>query len=331
MITPQATGRKNVKRGTQKSVAGTIEKSPGKKEEKITVNGKSLTLTNLNKIYWPDEQITKGDIIQYYNTISQYILPYLKNRPQSLKRNPNGVQDKGFFHKDAGRIAPDWVDSISLPADSAKKNIEYILCNKKATLLYLNNLGCIEINPWNSKVSTINYPDYMVIDLDPSEKNSFEQIIDTALVVKDILDKAGAVSYCKTSGSRGIHIYVPLKARYTYDDIRSFAEVIAMMTNNVLPEITTVERSLNKRNGRIYLDYLQNKKGQTLASAYSVRPKPGATVSTPLLWKEVRHGLYPSQFTIYNTEKRLSKCGDLFSGVLKETINLEKCLKNLGA
>jgi bifunctional non-homologous end joining protein LigD len=149
-------------------------------------------------------------------------------------------------------------------------------------------------------------------------------------VVKDILDKAGAISYCKTSGSRGLHVYVPLKAKYTYEDIRSFAELIATMTMNVLPEITTVERALVKRGGRIYLDYEQNKKGQTLASVYSVRPRPGATVSTPLAWKEVKHGLSPAQFTIHNMEKRLSRCGDLFSGVLKETINLEKCLKNLG-
>jgi len=170
----------------------------------------------------------------------------------------------------------------------------------------------------------------MVIDLDPSDNNSFEQIIDAALVVKEVLDQAGAASFSKTSGATGLHIYVPLKAQYTYEDIRAFAEVVARMTQERLPKTTTVERALNKRNGRIYLDYLQNKKGQTLASVYSVRPKPGATVSTPLLWKEVKHGLNPSQFTIHNIEKRLNKTGDLFRGVLTEKINLKKCLKNLG-
>jgi bifunctional non-homologous end joining protein LigD len=149
-------------------------------------------------------------------------------------------------------------------------------------------------------------------------------------VIRDVLDKAGAPSYCKTSGASGLHIYVPLKGRYTYDEIRSFAEVIAMLTQERLPKTTTVERSLSKRNGRIYLDYLQNKRGQTLASVYSVRPKPGATVSTPLLWKEVKHGLQPGDFNIFNIQKRLNKTGDLFGGVLKETINLKKCLNNLG-
>lgn len=310
------------------------KKSAGKhaaeRENKIKANRRVITLTNQDKIYWPDEGITKGDLIRYYNAISPYILPYLKDRPQSLRRNPNGIRDKGFFHKNAGQNTPDWVNTASIAAESANRNIEYILCNNKATLLYLNNLGCIEFNPWNSRTSRLNYPDYMVMDLDPSEKNTFEQIIDAALVVKEILDQAGAPAYCKTSGSRGLHIYVPLKAQYTYDDIRDFAEIIARMTGERLPETTTTERSLHKRKGRIYLDYLQNKKGQTLASVYSARPRPGATVSTPLFWKEVKHGMHPSQFTIRNIEKRLNKTGDLFSGVLMEKINLKKCLKNLG-
>lgn len=301
------------------------------KKTELKVKGQVVTLTNQNKIYWPDEEITKGDVINYYNTISKYILPYLKGRPQSLRRNPNGITDKGFFHKDAGHAAPEWMQTISLYSESAKKDIEYIVCNDKASLLYLNNLGCIELNPWNSRIFKLDNPDYMVIDLDPSEKNSFEQIIDAALVVKEILDKAGAKAYCKTSGSRGLHIYVPLKAQYDYDEVRAFAEVVATRVQEQLPDTTTMERSLNKRRGRIYLDYLQNKKGQTLASVYSARPKPGATVSTPLLWKEVKHGLHPSKFNIFNIEKRLDKQGDLFAGVLTEKTNLRKCMKALGA
>ena len=307
-----------------------VKKSAGKKSTSLKVNGHVVTLTNQEKLYWPDEGITKGDLINYYNTISAYILPYLKGRPQSLRRNPNGIADKGFFHKDAGQEAPEWVDTITIPSESADKDIEYILCNNKATLLYLNNLGCIELNPWNSRTANLDKPDYMVIDLDPSDKNTFEQIIDAALVVKDILDQAGANAYCKTSGSRGLHIYVPLKGQYEYDEVRDFAEFIAARTEEQLPDTTTMERPLNKRKGRIYLDYLQNKKGQTLASVYSVRPKPGATVSTPLLWKEVKYGLHPSQFNIFNIAKRLDKHGDLFAGVLKEKTNLRKCLKALG-
>jgi bifunctional non-homologous end joining protein LigD len=316
---------------TQKPKAGSPSRKKKKDKQKRMVGSHEVLLTNQEKLYWPDEKITKGDLIEYYDKVSRYILPYLKNRPQSLRRNPNGIKDRGFFHKDAGHDAPDWVDTASLPADGAKKKIEYILCNNKATLLYLNNLGCIELNPWNSRIGKLDNPDYMVIDLDPSDNNTFEQIIDTARVVKEILDKAGANAYCKTSGATGLHVFVPLKAQYGYDEIRDFAEIIALRTQEILPATTTVERSLNKRNGRIYLDYLQNKKGQTVASVYSVRPKPGATVSTPLLWKEVKPGLTPSMFTMHNLVKRLQKKGDLFQGVLKEAINLKKCLKNLGA
>jgi bifunctional non-homologous end joining protein LigD len=299
--------------------------------EERNIHGHLVSLTHQNKIYWPEEGITKGEVIEYYNGIHKYILPYLKDRPQSLKRNPNGIRDKGFYHKDAGDKAPEWVDTITLHSDNADKDIEYIICNSLETLLYMNNLGCIEINPWNSRKSKLDFPDYMVMDIDPSENNSFDQVIDTALVIKEILDKAEALSYCKTSGASGLHIYIPLHAAYDYDQARSFAEIIASLTVEQLPKITTIERSLNQRKGRIYVDYLQNKRGQTLASVYSVRPVEGASVSTPLEWKEVKHGLLPSDFTIHNVLDRVTKKGDLFGGVLKEKTNLKKCLKNLGA
>ncbi len=310
--------------------AATKTKASTKNGDSVRINGHDVAVSNRSKIYFPEDKITKGDVIDYYQRIHKYILPHLKNRPQSLKRNPQGINDRGFFHKDAGAEAPDWVDTYTIKSESAGKDINYILCNNRETLLYLNNLGCIELNPWNSRIPTLDYPDYLVMDLDPSDENTFEQVIDAALAVKEVLDQAGASAYCKTSGASGLHIYIPLKAQYTYDQIRSFGEVIARMTEQRLPDTTTVERSPNKRNGRIYLDYQQNKKGQTLASVYSVRPRPGATVSAPLLWKEVKKGLDPSDFTIRNIEKRLDKNGDLFSGMLTEKTNLKKCLKNLG-
>jgi bifunctional non-homologous end joining protein LigD len=297
----------------------------------LKVNGHSLKLTNQNKIYWPEEKITKGQVLKFYDSISTYILPHLKDRPQSLKRNPNGITDKGFFHKDAGDAAPSWVKHIELYSDSAKKNINYILCNNKATLLYLNNLGCIEINPWNSRVKNLDHPDYLVMDIDPSDQNSFDEVVDTALVIKEILDRAQAPAFCKTSGATGLHIYVPMGAAYDYDQTRSLAEIIAHLTQEQLPRTTTIERSLSKRNNRIYIDYLQNRRGQTLSSVYSLRPVPGATVSTPLRWQEVKSGLHPSQFTIYNLPQRLAKLGDLFAGVRREKINLRRALKTLGA
>lgn len=307
------------------------KKISGKKSGVIRLDGHDVAVSNRDKIYFPDENITKGDVIDYYQAIHKYLLPYLKGRPESLKRNPQGIKDHGFFQKNAGDEAPDWVDTWSMPSESAGRDVNYIVCNNRSTLLYLNNLGCIELNPWNSKVSSPDHPDYMVLDLDPSDKNSFEEVIEAALVVKEVLDEAGAVAYCKTSGASGLHIYVPLKAQYDYDQARSFAAIVARIAEQRLPHTTTVERSLNKRKGRIYLDYQQNSIGQTLASVYSVRPRPGATVSAPVSWKEVKPGLHPSQFTLRNMGKRLTKIGDIFAGVLKGKIDLEKCLKRLSA
>jgi bifunctional non-homologous end joining protein LigD len=187
------------------------------------------------------------------------------------------------------------------------------------------NLGCIEINPWFSRLQNLANPDYLVIDLDP-EEISFEKVIDTALSVKEALDIAGAKSFCKTSGATGIHIYVPLKAKYDYDVAKDFAHLIGNIVNGWIPDFTSLERSPSKRKKKVYLDYLQNRKGQTLAAPYSIRPKPGATVSTPLKWEEVKSGLHPSDFTIKNIFKRLEKTGDLFKGVLGAGIDIEKCI-----
>jgi bifunctional non-homologous end joining protein LigD len=305
-------------------------KQSGKSESEILkIGGKQVAVTNVKKVYWPGENITKGDMLQYYQKVSRYILPYLKGRPQSLKRNPNGIANPGFFQKDAGDHTPDWLKTVALRAESANRTIDYILCNDAATLLYLNNLGCIELNPWHSRTTNIDKPDYLVFDLDPSDKNPFSVVVDTANVIRDILESAGAECYCKTSGSSGLHIYVPLHARYSYDAALAFAEAVAYRTEAQLPETTTTERTISKRKDRLYLDYLQNRKGQTVASVYSVRPKPGATVSTPLLWDEVNDKLHPSQFNIFTVPKRLEKMGDLFSAVLKKGTDLKKCLKNI--
>jgi bifunctional non-homologous end joining protein LigD len=295
------------------------------------ISGKKLTLTNLDKIYFPDEGYTKGDVIEYYDKVSKYIVKYLKDRPESLRRNPNGIKDEGFFHKDAGDAAPQWIDKYAMYSESADKQINYIMCNDKASLLYIANMGCIEINPWNSRYMTPDNPDYLVMDLDPSDNNTFDQVIEAANVVHDILERAECKNYCKTSGATGLHIYVPLSAKYDYEQARMFAEMIANLTVEQLSAFTSIERSLKKRGkGNIYIDYLQNKSGQTLSTVYSVRPKPGATVSTPLDWSEVRPGLTPKNFNIKNIIRRIEQKGDLFAGVLKGGINMEKALKKIG-
>ena len=296
-----------------------------KKNDEIKVGKFNVAVTNRQKIFWPDEGFTKGDVIDYYDRMSEYILPHLKDRPLSLKRNPNGIRDEGFFHKDAGEHAPGYVTVFKVKNESVKdKIIDYVVCNNKATLLYLANLGCIEINPWNSTRKNPGKPTWMVIDIDPSPENKFTSVVDVALMVKELLDKAHVSSWCKTSGSSGLHVYIPMKNRYEYTLVKEFAHIVASLTQEQLNGTTTLERSLSKRGPKIYIDYLQNRSGQTLASAYSIRPVPGASVSTPLEWKEVNHQLHPSQFTIQNIFERVQKKGDLFKDVLTGTTDIGK-------
>jgi bifunctional non-homologous end joining protein LigD len=330
---PKEATMKADKKVAAKATKKTVEENIGEQvnDTTVTIDKRKLELTNLNKIFWPKEGYTKGDLIAYYDGMADYILPYLKNRPLSLKRNPHGIEDEGFYQKDAGGSAPSWVKKANIHSESANKIIHYLVCNDKATLLYLANLGCIEMNPWNSTTTKLKNPTYLVIDIDPSEKNTFNQVIDTALVTKEILDTAGAISFCKTSGATGLHVYIPMGNKYDYETVKNFAHIIASLVQEQLPSFTTLERNLKKRgNKHIYVDYLQNRTGQTLASAYSLRPKEGATVSTPLEWKEVKQGLHPSDFNIQNILKRLEKKGDLFADVLGKGIDLNKCLKKLG-
>jgi len=299
-------------------------------EEVITVNKKEIKLTNLVKIYFPKDKITKGDLINYYRKISKYILPYLKNRPESLNRYPNGINGPSFFQKNMPDTIPEWVKTVEVFSESNNENINYLVCSDEATLAYMANLGCIEINPWFSTTKNLNNPDYIAIDLDPLNI-SFEKVVEVARAVKEVLDKGEITGYCKTSGATGIHIYIPLSAKYDYEIGKEFALVIANLTHELVPSITSIERSPAKRKRKVYVDYLQNRRGQTLAAPYSVRPKPGAPVSTPLLWKELNQKFLPEDFNIKTIFKRLEKTGDLFEGVLGKGTNIMKNLKNLGA
>jgi bifunctional non-homologous end joining protein LigD len=285
----------------------------------VRVGRNTVHLTNLNKLYWPTEGITKGDVLRYYEQMHTVLLPHLKDRPESLFRTPNGIVGPGFFQKDAGGAAPAWVPSVKIPSDSRDgAAIDYLLCNDLGTLLYMVNLGCIEINPWSSRKQHLLKPDHLVMDLDPSDRNTFDHVVEAALAVKVVLDRINVKGHCKTSGSSGLHIYIPTGGRYTYEELAPFAKNIMLVVQRMLPDTTTLERSLAKRDKRkIYLDHLQNRKGQTIASVYSVRPKPGATVSTPLKWNEVKPGLDPKRFTIGTVPARVKKLGDLFKGVLE--------------
>lgn len=323
----KATSKRQVSKKQQK--ADSPFKDIAVNDEPQKIDKMVLSFSNTEKLFWP-EGYTKGDVINYYNAVYTHIAPYLKDRPESLLRTPNGIMSPGFFHKDVGNKAPDWVDTYKIYSESAQKDINYIVCNNRATLLYMANLGCIEINPWCSRIKKPQHPDYLVLDIDPSEKNTFEQVIETANVIHEILDRAGAASFPKTSGASGMHIYVPLGAKYTYEQAKDFAHLVATLAQAQLPDFTSLERSLSKRGkSKIYIDYLQNRIGQTLAAPYSLRPKTGATVSTPLEWHEVVPGLMPSHFTIENILARIKTKGDLFAGVLKKGIDMRKCIRNL--
>jgi bifunctional non-homologous end joining protein LigD len=322
--------KKSATKRSVKSSSGKSMKSVLTGDEQIiTLNGHELKLTNLDKIYWKKEKFTKGDMINYYLQMASYILPYMIDRPQSLNRHPNGIEGPNFFQKDMKGKLPEWMETHEDFSESTNETVEYLVCSNEATLIYMANLGCIEMHPWHSRTQNWQKPDWCLIDLDPDKTNTFNQVIETAQTVKKVLDAIDAGCCVKTSGSTGIHIYIPLGAKYDYDQSKQLAELVVTLVNQELPELTSVERSPAKRRGKIYLDYLQNRETQTAAAPYSLRPKPGVPVSTPLDWSEVKKGLTPTTYNAKNIFERVQSVGDLFKPVLGKGINLEKVLKKL--
>lgn len=282
--------------------------------------GTKANLTNLDKVFWPEQGLTKGDVIDYYRDISEYILPYLKDRPQSLYRTPNGMESKGFFQKNMEKLAPEWAETITMD-NSKGGTIEYLLCQNQDTLLFMANLGCIEINPWSSSIPDLEKPDFMIFDLDPVEVD-FDKVILIAQAFKKLFDQLSMPAYCKTSGSRGLHIYVPVQQKYTYPQVQNFVKLFEKHIHNQYKNLTSFERSPSKRKGKIYLDFLQNAKGKTMSSVYSLRPRPGAPVSAPVHWDEVKKGLTPDKFNLQNMRKRLEKEGDLWKDIFDKRVDI---------
>ncbi|HXB08058.1 MAG TPA: DNA ligase D [Puia sp.] len=305
--------------------------NPTDESQTRAIDGHDLTFTHLSKVFWPKEKYTKRDLLNYYYQIAPFILPYLKDRPQSLNRQPNGITGPGFYQKNVSGKVPDWIATFPYHSAQDKEDKEFLVCTNEASILYMVSLGCIELNPWSSRVKTPDNPDWCIIDLDPDKKTPFEKVIEAAQVTKKILDAAGVTSYCKTSGSTGLHIYFPLGARYSYEHSKEFARLVVQHVHNEIPSYTTIERMTAERKGRMYLDFLQNRPQATIAAPYSVRPKPGATVSAPLHWEEVKKGLTTKDFTIKNMPARLREMGDLFKPVLAKGIDMEKALKKLNA
>lgn len=297
-----------------------------KDKEKLTIRGHALALTHLNKIFWKKEKYTKGDLIHYYHEIAIFILPYLKDKPLVLRRFPDGIEGESFYQKNTSKSLPSWIKQV--PIMHENKEVNYLIVQNLETLLYVANLGCIEIHPFHSKINQLDFPDYLIFDLDP-ENIEFEYVIETAKVIYEVLKEIGVSSYCKTSGGRGLHIYVPLGGKYTNKQSRQFAELIAHIVHQELPNKTSLQRLPKNRQGKVYIDFLQNGLGKTVVAPYSVRAKPGAPVSTPLDWDEVNVKLTPLQFNMRTICQRLKNTKDFFKPILGRGINLEKILKKL--
>jgi bifunctional non-homologous end joining protein LigD len=285
---------------------------------KLKLDGKSIQLTNLSKIFWPERRLTKFDLLQYYIAVSPWLLPHLKDRAMVMKRYPNGISGPFFFMKRAPEHRPDWLQTCSIEHKSGSV-IDFPMAQDIASLLWIVNLGCIDLNPWYARCDDIDRPDYLHFDLDPVPPADFAEVRETALLVRDYLAVRKVNSYPKTTGSRGIHIYVPITRGPLQKEVWTVAKRIAGELAKEFPKIVTAEYRIAKRPaGRVLVDYNQNAWGRTLASIYSVRAKPEATVSAPLTWTEVEKGFSTSDFDMKSMPKRLKKLGDLFKPILNK-------------
>lgn len=298
-------------------------------EALLTVGKQRLKFTNLNKVFYPREGYVKRDLINYYDAVAELLLPHLKDRPLSLKRYPNGIEGKYFFQKEAAESFPEWLRTEAIFSEHNQAPIHYVVADDRASLLYLANLGCIDQNPWMSRVGTLEHPDFVLIDLDPYACG-YDRIVEAAQLVRAKLELLELEGYPKTTGGDGMHVYIPVEARYSYEQSRSFAEVLARLVAHERPDLFTTPRTVAKREkGKVYFDYLQNREGSTISAPYVLRAYPGAPVSTPLSWTELGPGLTPAQFHLGNVLDRFARVGELFAPVLGKGQRLERSLKKL--
>jgi len=284
----------------------------------LTVEQKEVRLTNLRKVFWPELQLTKGDLLQYYADVAAVLLPHIKNRAMVMKRYPHGAAGDFFFMKRAPAPRPSWIEICSIDHGS-KGVIDFPMIQDRAALLWVINLGCIDLNQWYATCDDVDRPDYLHFDLDPGPGATFEQVRESGMVVKQALDTLAMPSVVKTTGSRGLHVYVPIVRGPDQKQVWTFAKALAYELARRNPALITAEYSKAKRpKGRVLVDYNQNRWGSTLASIYSVRPRPTATVSTPVAWREVARGVTIEEFTVRNVPKRIEKVGDLWKPLLSQ-------------
>jgi bifunctional non-homologous end joining protein LigD len=294
---------------------------------------RELKLSSLAKVFWPDEGITKGDLLAYYRAVAPTVVPHIKDRPFTMKRYPDGIDGGFFFQKDAPKHMPDWIPvfphmAMTRESPRRRKKVNAPLVNDELALLWMVNMGCIDLNTWYSRVDKPDRPDWVLFDLDPADDVGFAETVQVALLVKEVLDTLGLASFPKTSGSDGMHVLVPIERRHTYNDTREFAEIVAGALARTHRGLVTTEWSKAKRRG-VLIDANQNGEGKTIASAYSVRPRAGAPVSTPLRWDEVNEKLNPAIYTMDVVLERVRQHGDLFEGVLTTRQRLDRALDPL--
>ena len=293
----------------------------GETEVTLTAGGKAVRLTNLGKPFWPKEGIVKRDLLQYYADVSPWLLPHLHDRAMVMKRYPNGAGGKCFFMKRVPEPHPEWIETCSIEHDSGNV-IAFPMVQDLASLLWVVNLGCIDLNQWYARCDDVDRPDYLHFDLDPVKgrtKVKFAQVLEAALAVRDALEALGMKPLVKTTGSSGCHVYVPIVRGPTQKEVWTFAKALAQALATQHPKLlTAIYRIADRPNGRVLVDYNQNAWGRTLSSIYSVRPKPGATVSTPLTWSEVETGVNLTDFRIDNVPERLQHTGDLWKPLLAQ-------------
>jgi bifunctional non-homologous end joining protein LigD len=302
--------------------------------DRVRKGSRELKLSNLDKIFFPVEGVNKGDLLQYYRAVAPVLVPHLRDRPFTMVRWPDGIEGKKFFQKDAPSHMPEWIPTFRTQVSTResprqRKWVNFPLVNDELALLWMVNMGCIDMNAWYSRIDRPDRPDFVLFDLDPSPDVGFRETVQVALLVKQALDAFGLIGFPKTSSAEGMHVLVPIERRYTYDDTREFAEIIAGAIARTNRGLATTEWTKSKRRG-VLIDANQNGEGKTIASAYSVRPRPGAPVSTPLRWSEVNENLDPLSFTMPVVLERIRKQGDLFAGVLTTKQRLTDALKALG-
>jgi len=279
----------------------------------VAVAGRALTVSNLGKLYWPEHGITKAELVEYYTRMAPYLLPHLRGRPLVLTRYPDGIHGKRFYHKDAPEGTPDWIPTWPTAAEDGRA-LNFLVVEEPAALTYVANLGAIELHPWLSRCASPDFPDWAVIDLDPAEETTFQDVLMLARLVRQILDAVGVVGFPKLSGATGIHIFCPCTPGHTYRETAAFCEAVGRLLLKVYPEKVTLERVMARRTGKVYVDYLQNRRGQTITAVYGVRPLPGAPVSFPVTWDELEKE--PPRHNIRTIWGRLEQVGDLFAPVL---------------